>query len=857
MSTLLALGEITVTDHPRVGGKAASLARLVARGLPVPDGSVLPTDRFVAWLRRRDLYDLAVAVHRGEAETDALQEAILAARLDPPWEEELRERVRQLGGVVAVRSSGLGEDGHRQSFAGQHESVLGVCEDEVAQAVLRCWASLYAPRALAYRQGKGPAPGSMAVLVQRQLAPRAAGVMFTVNPLTGSWREMTVEATWGLGEALVSGQVEPHWYLVRRPRRLPRAMRRVVARVRLAVVQTDAPRIDSELVVGAAGQVEERAVPASRREVPVLDERQLFALCRLGLRLEAITGLPQDVEWVLDEHARLWVVQTRPITTTGEVRPRADVLWTRRFIGERWPQAATPLGWSLVAPILEWFIAYPEVQRRYLGGGPPTRLENSRPYMNVTVFRHLLFKFPGTPPPQFMLEFLPAEEVERWRRRFAAKPDVEVYRAIFETTFREKRWRRFRWNPFKNHLHWEAFQEQLAQALPGVTRTPVSERDALTLIGQQRELVRSYVKVHITSLLFANLWFQWSEGFLSLWLPDDGPRLHEALAACPAGNRTLMANARLWQLAHLLDEAQLDALAAGELPDVPELRDFLAEYGHRAEASWEVFATRWRDQPSLLVPLLRAYRTAEDPAQLGQRQEQGFRVAMAELGRTPLSPGRRLVLERSIALTRAYLLLRENQRFWFDRILVALKDTSLWLGAHWVEAGVLDAADDIVFLTWDEVQGLADGSLERALARGWAAQRRVAFQEDLRQEPPDFLRGDEAMQELPQGQRLQALGVSPGRARGRVRVVRNLSEADRLQPGEILVTRATDPAWTPLFLVAGGAVLELGSRLSHGAVVAREYGLPCVVNVAGATRTLRDGQQVTVDGTRGLVFIHP
>ena len=215
-----------------------------------------------------------------------------------------------------------------------------------------------------------------------------------------------------------------------------------------------------------------------------------------------------------------------------------------------------------------------------------------------------------------------------------------------------------------------------------------------------------------------------------------------------------------------------------------------------------------------------------------------------------------LLLGYLVRLAQRYLLLRENQRYHFDRLLYAVKGNYLVIGAWAVELGALATPEDVRFLSADEVDALVEGGLEPSRARAEADRRGARWFEQIRRTPPDFLADGKAVEAERVGNRLVGLGTSPGIARGPVRVVRDLESAGSLRPGEILVARAVDPGWTPLFAVAGGLVLELGSQLSHGAVVAREYDLPMVVNVRAATHLLRTGQEVVVDGARGLVWVH-
>jgi pyruvate,water dikinase len=618
-------------------------------------------------------------------------------------------------------------------------------------------------------------------------------------------------------------------------------------------MQEDLPTLERRWCLDATGRVAPEEVPEPLRTKRTLSRSALFRLCRLGLKVEGLLGEPQDIEWVLDESGAFHLVQARPITTTGSPRVRTDVLYTRRFIGERWPEPTTPMGWSIMGPLFEWFIAYPETQARYLGGGAALKLVQSRPYLNTTVFRHLAFKLPGAPPPGFMLELVPQSEEMGWRRRHAVRPDFSVYGSILKTTWAERRWERFYWNPFTNHRQWSEVRDQLDAQL-GDLEQPSTVAEAVDLVNQKIAFMRTYISVHVCSLLFANLWYEVLEACLAAWVPTRSAYLQERLAVCPPGNKTLETNAALWRMAASAQEADLQALERGEIPEA--FRDFFETFGARSDASWEIMSPRWRHAPQALLPLLRA-QGGPDPMVREVAQEAAFEDAWVQLRRAVPSGWRRIALERLIPMLREYLLLRENQRFWFDKLLYSTQETLLWLGRALAADGVLEDPSDIAYLTWPEVQGISGGSLTTEAVADWVARRRAQREADVLTEPPVFLVGDQPGTLDDNGGRLQGLGISPGRVRGRVRILRRLSDGQRIQAGEILVARAVDPGWTPLFVMAAGLILEMGSVLSHGAVVAREYKIPAVVNIDGVMRRLRDGDEVTVDGTRGVVWLHP
>ncbi len=795
---------LPLQDAPRegIGPKADNLARLLRAGLPVPRAWVLPARAHREAIRAAGLQD---ALNRGDHA--AVAEALLVAPLGfaPPV---LAER-------LAVRSSANDEDTRGSAAAGTYATVLDVPPDGVADAIRRVWASWHLARARSptavdlASEAPSDADVGMAVLLVEMVEPRCAGVAFTVNPLTGSWAEMVVEACWGLGEALVSGKVAPDRYVVRRPRGvLARQLPEVLLERALAwASETIAPQTH-ELRRAPAGGTER--VPCEAPGARKLAREDVLALCRVALRVERLAAAPQDIEWAQLHDGSFVLLQTRPITTRAEPPRGGSTLWTRRFLGERFPDGATPLGWSLLEPVLTHFVGYPQTGTRFLGGDPPFRRLNGHPYVNVTVFRHLAFKLPGTPPPRFMLDLLPPDEEARWVGALAAAPDLRVYASLLGETFRERRWSRFRWNPVTNPAAWDAFVTALDAALPTLQALPPEEA-----LAAAKPWLHRYVGIHVTSLLFANLAYE-------ALAPQLGPDA-DVLLQPPSGSITARVNDALRDL--------------GRTPDTTlsaRLEGFLAAHGHRARASWEVWSPRWAETPDAVLALARAM--GDRPHAPADEVAIGAKIAALPAG-----------LRGATELARTYLRLREEQRYHLDRLLWWLKQQLRRLGARWFAD-----ADDIRWLQVDEVEAALAGSLAPSRLAEIVARRR-AEPRDAR--PSEFLSGDEALRAATASlSRLQGLGIAPGFVRGRVRVLAGPEDAHRLRPGEILVTRVTDPGWTPLFHRAGGLVLEMGSQLSHGAIVARELRLPAVANIADATTLLRDGEEVALDGRSGVLW---
>ncbi len=842
------------TPNPReMGGKGARLARLARAGFPVPEGFCLGPAAF-----RRSLLRLGVD---GDTPVDpACLDALRQVALGPDLEAAVADALRRLGGgPVAVRSSALDEDGAARSFAGQYRSHLhraGLAQ--VLAAIQDIWASYFDQRVQAYRgQDARAGEGGMAVLVMRMVDARASGILFTVNPVSGAPRELTAEVAPGVGDRLAAGGVHPDLWICSRPIRARR---------------------------GGPLTVVERALAPARSE-PSLTDDEVLDVARLALRVEALLGAPQDIEFSVDQAGRAQLLQSRPITALREAltRTRAPAtLWTQRFSGERWTQQATPLGWSIMQPVLHHFIHWENASRRYLNDAPASMLYRGVPYFNITIFRHLVFRLPGMAPIQFMLEFFPQEEQDELRRKPLYLPNLGLVASIFEQVFRERRWRRYQYNFLTNHKVWERYLPEFERDIDSLSNSFEGPEAGLAEFERARQLVLRYVEIHLLSLLFANLSYQLLGVALRRWVGDRDHQILAALSSAPTRNRTVDGHKAIWKLASLAQQlpAVDRALTApdgppslevlGQLPDgqlfVDAVRAFLDEYGHRSSASWEIFAPRWCEEPGQVLRMIAGYLEGglhTDPFLNEERHRQAYLAARETLGRA-LRPGRlglpswKGPSTRALAeLTRSYMRLRENQRFYFDRLLFRIKDIYMRVGEQLVQRGQLARADDVVLLTQDEVAELVAGTLAADVAAERIATRRAETQRDCDVNHPDFLVGDGMPVPSAMDERrvLHGQGISPGRIRGKVRVLKDLSDARKLQRGDILVTRATDPGWTPLFLTAGGLVMELGSLLSHGAVVAREYALPAVVNVTNATRRLHDGQEVAVDGAQGLVYI--
>ncbi|MDQ2914135.1 MAG: PEP-utilizing enzyme [Chloroflexota bacterium] len=827
------LDELTAADLSEAGGKGANLGELRRAGFPVPDGFVITTAA----------YALAAEAAGVTGETPATARVRLAASPVPAGiADAVREAYRALGeSAVAVRSSATAEDLPDASFAGQQDTILGVLgEDAVLDAVRTCWASLWNDRAVAYRQTHDvPARGlRLAVVVQRMVDAQSAGVLFTADPITGRRRRAAIEAVRGLGEQLVSGAVNPDHFIVD-------------------------PR---------SGEVLER-------RGDVLSDEQLRELAAVGARIEEHFGRPQDIEWAIDDGAKLWIVQARDITTLYPLPPTApdndDDL--RVYFSANVAQGVfdpfTPMGlqtFRLLSSGLSAAIGSPV---RDPAAGASLYAESAmRVFIDLTSVLRNPFgrELPGRVmgAMEFRSKAIFAKLLEDPRLRPRGSKSGSRFRTI------------------RAALHTGAPQDALRAMLrPDTTRKRVlAELDQgiaeVRIPETSAERLDAYERLILTfpPKFFPRLVGIVIPGYLSYALANRllGARarpgeLQTVLRGLPYNPTTEM-DLALWNTARAArdDPASREALNAQSPAELSaqyrsralppllqhEMARFLERYGHRAIAEIDLGVKRWSEDPAHLLGAIANYLRLGDEAIAPDVQfARGAREAEAMIKTlaSRLHGPRRVVLRFLLGRVRLLGGLREQPKFQIMRVFALGHALIAPVGAELADRGLLDTADDVFFLTLPELRRAIVGEdLRDSVKR----RREVYRREQGRRHIPRVLlsNGTDVETELPAATDggIRGTPASPGIARGIARVIRSPVGA-RLEPGEVLVAPSTDPGWTPLFLTAGALVMEMGGMMSHGAVVAREYGIPAVVGVPDATGRIATGEHVTVDGSAGTV----
>lgn len=876
------LPDIGADDLPEVGGKALNLGRMLAAGLPVPPGFCLTTPAYRVVVGHR-LDALLPALAGAEPdERDRLaaraRHIVTTAPVPAALAEAIASRYDALGHevAVAVRSSATAEDLPGASFAGQQDTYLNVVgADAVLDAVQRCWASLWTGRAVSYRasQGIDHAEVSLAVVVQRLVDAEVAGVMFTANPVTGNRDQLVIDAGPGLGESVVSGAVNPDRF--------------VVATDSGSVV--DVTVGDKRTAVRSVAGGGTRTEPTVAATEPCLTGEQLASLRTLAAGVASVYDSPQDTEWAIDADGTAWLTQSRAITTlypvpaAGAGRPDDTRAYLCASLAQGLTRPLTPMGlaaFRLIATSVATLAGHPPVDRHRGPTGFVTA--GQRVFVDITpLLRHarvrrVVVRVAGvmearTKAVLTQLEddarFAPEATGRAWpivltvlaRTRAPLRlvhallrPDAALRRVDAIERGVHRRWQipatatpAERLDAVEDRLGTDTFL-----VMPGVF--PYAAAGLLSLAVAQRLApddldpttfaeVRRGLPHNVTTEMDLNLW-----------------RLAERVGADPSA-ATLLA-------ALPVDEAT-QAYADGALPPVIQqgLAVFLQRYGHRAVAEIDLGMPRWRDDPAHLLGVLINYLQLDDPGVAPGRQfAAGAALAEDAVGRIvratrrsgPTGPLRAVAVERALRRARALIGLRERPKALWVYALAAARAELQRVGDAAVAAGTLAERDDVFFLDLVQARGALGGVDHRETVR----RNREAYAAELRRrhiprvllsdgtEPETLIRTD-----TPDGA-LVGSPASVGVASGPARVVLDPVGA-HLEPGEILIAPSTDPGWTPLFLTAAGLVMEMGGSMSHGAVVAREYGLPAVVGVPDATRHLVTGQWVTVDGAAGTVVI--
>jgi pyruvate,water dikinase len=847
------------SERSLIGPKAASLCTLRGLGMKVPRCFSLTTVAFKEHLDADGLGSrIASLVNKLNDQPDSTQpilEDIRQLIIQRPLTDRLCEQIAAAYGrlgaaVVAVRSSATAEDLPGHSFAGQYETILGVTSLESCfDAIKKCWASLWTQRAYEYRRRNwiDQPQVEMAVIVQQQIEPQAAGVAFTLDPIKGSHSRIVIESCRGLGEALVSGKVQPDRLVLRKK--------------------------NLELV--------RQSLAA---EEPSLDLKSARRLGRSVRRIERKLGCPQDIEWAIRD-GTLWFLQARPITAIPQPKSWEDrQAWSNANTGEVIPDVVTPVTWSMIQLLFHpLFRSFFRLFGAAGGGDAAAGLVAGRIYFNVNVGLALGRPF-GLGP----------ANASKFESIFGGQQTKLYHLGQVDVADEDLPDLGFRWPRYL--LSWPRIAYDLLSHSPrrgDKARARIRARnDKLCALDLEAMATADLVTTLRTSLWENTLdvdllYLVTSTPALFLferacrrWLGEQDFTLGYRLLAAQGGMGDTEAGLDLWRLAELahadteteatLQSANSWGAAQERLARTEHGRRFLGawdrfmtEHGHHCRGELELCNARWSERPDYVLDLVRNYlRSVGSVNPLENRRRLAAeRDELAEQCRRRLkNPIKRVLFAWSLRQVRKLAVDRENWKSEVIRQLAALRRVLLILGTRFHKSGILSGVDDIFFLQLPEIESLGQGRVDADIRRR-IAERRAEYERNKAFTPPPVVVGrfDPQRHVLPQidvaVRELKGIAVSPGIVTGKARVILRTDDHQHVEPGEILVAPFTDPAWTPYFLPAAGVVMDQGGVLSHGAIIAREYGLPAVVNVGPASRLIKTGQTIRVDGDQGTVTI--
>ncbi len=837
-----------------VGGKGRSLSEMTQAGLPVPGGFHVITDTYRRFVSANDLQSRILAEADRSGQGTVASENIAAlfaqAEISADVAQEIKAAYARLGDnpAVAVRSSANAEDLPDMSFAGQQDTYLNVIGTEALLGAVRdCWASLWTSRAISYRGQMGIEHDqvAMAVVVQIMVASDVSGILFTANPATGERSEMIANASFGLGEAIVSGQVTPDTYVFDRKENT----------VKETMIGTKEKMIISD---GEGGTIWQE-VSKSRRDRSCLSEAHLAGLAELALKSEQhFGGVPQDIEWAIKDDT-LYLLQSRPITNLPP-QPLRDLKWEppapgvtllRRQIVENMPDPLSPLFDELYLDI-----GLQDGMNRSLArmGAPHTIEDMTNGNVHLTVngyaYQRRDFKAVQGVDPKILADFAVKGQVEWWTKL------VDLWRND--------------WLPDYQALISKWAELDLAAA-----------SDTVLLDGIRALALEDAYYWEESSKVFATakVTDEQLQGFLKAAAPDHN--FTSGMFLSGFNSRTMQAQMDIWEISKRIqaDASLLEMVNATPAPrllaalqkhpaaeSVVEAIDRYNEtYGHQIYSLDFAEPTASEDTLPIMVAMKAQvndddYNPADHHAQVEEKRKAAYRQIRDVLDDEAMSQFRWHLWK-----ARHFYPHREEVVFWLGGAWPVLRKLALELGRRMVDVGTFDAPSDLFFLHIDSIEKAIAARSESKPVPGLAqlaSEERELREARKRVHPPGAIPVDQhanpaATQKLNAADSnvMSGFAVSPGKIEGEVSVIQSPAEFDNMKPNTILVCPMTTPAWTQLFSHAIALVTDIGSILAHGSIVAREFGIPAVLGLGNVTQRLKSGQRISVDGDAGIVEI--
>lgn len=864
--------EAFISGVEQCGGKGWNLSRLYRYGFNVPKGRVLTAAAYQAFVEANGLKEKlqetaayfrsidkvdAILVQRLAALRESFQSAFVPEEVVQQVTDFLRE-TNLINKPIAVRSSASAEDSKEASFAGIHDSYLNVKGlHSVLTAIKNCYASLWSMRALAYRQNMGFADDEVvpSLILMEMIAAEASGVGFSCNPQNGRLDQIVLEANYGLGESMVGGDADPDQYILN---------------YHLEILGKRIGRKQLISIAKQAGGTELVAAPENlKADAQVLNDSKLIELSVLTARVFKALGegeVQQDVEWAYDGN-NFFMLQARPVTglaryTYPALKSQPDI-WSNGNFKDSCPMVFSAfLHRPMVAGVNNLLAVGPkEIGYPALEGRQYCRFFGGRMYLNIALLQWEFFDMLGLSPAEVNTQLGGHQQ------------EIQVPSQTFKQRLKTIT------NKLKMFQIMMRVRKEAPQLFQGVRRFGKEWQENMLSDLNDKAMVKSLIAVNTAEGSFAKIGLLNSNAAILMDMVVKALKKDFGDKASAMANRLLVGRSILpsaeqgYRLVELAENARQDQSALNyfaaqpfqplawekQLPEDSgfkhKFKEYLADFGHRAvyEADWE--NPRWREDPSYLLNYIKSIVATADLKKLKTEQQARYKQAIQQYKRTiPFYRRWRIdwVLRQAIKAFE----LREEGKSEMARLVEPSRYITLAVGQRLKEHGLIADANEVFHCSFPDVFALLLGYWDGTGLSALINDRKQRKLELERLDPPDVIMDGRAINSpailTENGNKLKGMGVATGRARGKARLRWRPEEG--IEQGEILVTPSTDPGWTPLFLKAAGIVMETGGFLSHGATVAREYGIPAVVNIPGVMKVVRDGDSLIVDGDTGEVF---
>ena len=874
----------------KIGGKALNLGKMSEAGFNIPPACIVSVDAYDFFIKKELEGKISKILDSIDFKDEnsissgcsSIRSIIKSEELPTNLFLEINNSIKNLPeGYYAVRSSAVAEDLADASFAGQLDSFLNVKKEDILANIVDCWASYWTDRAVKYRHDSSighldseMTAAGIAVMVQKMVNADISGVTFTTNPVNGR-NDIVIESSWGLGEAIASGIVTPDIF----------------------VLERDGNIIEKNIKTKKKGYfLEDGAntlidISVEKREKSSLNEKILEKLLKSALELEKFFNLPQDIEWALEcnktENPDIYILQSRPVTTLTDTSEKDDILWSRAYGDEYWADATTPLFYDVMGKMLTDYVnhegacimGYKEITDTKL-----LKLHKSRVYFNSWVLEKAFSYYPKFARSKELLNYFPLEDQER----------ISQYPSSLHKTLLSQILVAIRDPDGMMHKTDKAYRKWakgFMKKCKKFDKTDLTLLNNLELAAFYNDIETSGIKHYqlirygmVSHSIATNLMVK---NWLVKWLDDKNGTLYAGLISGLDDNKTVEMNIRFSDLAKILrknpdlltkinsiddlstlSERELENLISFNSKFKKEFNSFIKRYGHRSNTR-EILYPRWREDKAYVLEVIKLLSSSDLDLRKKESESRHYRFKTEKKVFKKIKKQKGGFIKARLFgvvlnLAQTYLTFRENQRFYLDHLLFRQRLILREMGRRLMARNIIDEIDDVFFLFEVELFSFfketpSEKEYNDILPdlRDKILKRKKEFYRYKSSLPPKFLKNgiefDDTVMEYGQNA-IYGAAASPGTFQGIARVVESIEELSKLEDNEILITSNTDPAWTAVFSKIGGLITETGGILSHGAVISREYRIPAVTAVKGATKIFKTGENLVIDGNEGVVY---